>query len=161
MARVRSPQGCRLFDLLRSDDTLVVRWVDRLGRNYQDICDTIREFMRRGVVIRTVINGITFDGATKDAMQCAVRDALIAFMAATAQAQAEATKAAQRTGILHAKANGDARASKGRKPSYSREQLSARAGADRHARDSKPPGAPVSSSMSGRSRIYDAASIPR
>jgi len=35
-----------------------------------------------GVVIRTVINGITFDGATKDAMQRAVRDALIAFMAA-------------------------------------------------------------------------------
>jgi putative DNA-invertase from lambdoid prophage Rac len=62
-------------------DTLVVRWVDRLGRNYQDICDTIREFMRRGVVIRTVINGITFDGATKDAMQCAIRDAkaLMAF----------------------------------------------------------------------------------
>jgi hypothetical protein len=70
-------QGRRLFDLLRNGDTLVVRWVDRLGRNYQDICDTIREFMRRGVVIRTVINGITFDGATKDAMQCAIRDALI------------------------------------------------------------------------------------
>ena len=116
-------QGRRLFDLLRSGDTLVVRWVDRLGRNYQDICDIIREFMRRGVVIRTVINGITFDGATKDAMQCAIRDALIAFMAATAQAQAEATKEAQRAGIAHAKANGDGRAYKGRKPSYSRKQL--------------------------------------
>jgi putative DNA-invertase from lambdoid prophage Rac len=30
------PQDRRLFDLLRSGDTLVVRWVDRLGRNYQD-----------------------------------------------------------------------------------------------------------------------------
>jgi putative DNA-invertase from lambdoid prophage Rac len=116
------PQGRRLFDLLRDGDTLVVRWVDRLGRNYQDICDTIREFMRRGIVIRTVINGITFDGATKDAMQCAIRDALIAFMAATAQAQAEATKEAQRAGIAHAKANGE-RAYKGRKPSYSRKQF--------------------------------------
>ena len=66
------PQGRRLFDLLRCGDTLVVRWVDRLGRNYEDICETIREFMARGVVIRTVINGITFDGATKDAMQRAV-----------------------------------------------------------------------------------------
>ena len=118
------PQGRRLFDLLRSGDTLVVRWLDRLGRNYQDICDTIREFMQRGVVIRTVINGITFDGATKDAMQCAIRDALIAFMAATAQAQSEATKEAQRAGIAHAKANGDdARAYKGRKPSYSRKEF--------------------------------------
>jgi putative DNA-invertase from lambdoid prophage Rac len=102
---------------------LVVRWVDRLGRNYQDICDTIREFMRRGVVIRTVINGITFDGATKDAMQCAIRDAMIAFMAATAQAQAEATKEAQRAGIAHARANGDGPTYKGRKPSYSRKQF--------------------------------------
>ena len=117
------PQGRRLFDLLRNGDTLVVRWVDRIGRNYQDICGTIREFMRRGVVIRTVINNITFDGATKDAMQCAIRDALIAFMAATAQAQAEATKEAQRAGIAHAKGNGDAMAYKGRKPSYSRKQF--------------------------------------
>ena len=117
------PQGRRLFDLLRSGDTLVVRWVDRLGRNYEDICETIREFMRRGVVIRTVINGITFDGATKDAMQRAVRDALIAFMAATAQAQAEATKEAQRAGIAHAKANGGPHTYKGRKPSYSRKQF--------------------------------------
>ena len=50
--------------MLRASDTLVVRWVDRLGRNYEDVCDTIREFVRRGVVIRTVINNFTFDGAT-------------------------------------------------------------------------------------------------
>jgi DNA invertase Pin-like site-specific DNA recombinase len=87
-------EGRRLFDILRKGDTLVVRWVDRLGRNYQDVCDTIRGFMRRGVVIRTVINNMTFDGATKDPMQKAVRDALIGFMAATAEAQAEATKVA-------------------------------------------------------------------
>jgi putative DNA-invertase from lambdoid prophage Rac len=78
--------------------------------------------MRRGVVIRTVINNSTFDGATKDPMQQAVRDALIAFMAATSQAQAEATNAAQRAGIEHAKQN-DQRAYLGRKPSFTREQL--------------------------------------
>src|SRR5215471_641848 len=85
---VERPEGRRLFDKLRSGDVLVVRWVDRLGRNYDDVCETIREFMRRGVVIRTVINNMTFDGATKDPVQKAVRDALVAFMAATAQAQA-------------------------------------------------------------------------
>src|SRR5882762_8111159 len=114
--------GQRLLDKLRTGDTLVVRWVDRLGRNYEDVCDTIREFMRRGVVIRTVINNFTFDGATKDPMQQAIRDALIAFMAATSQAQAEATKAAQRAGIEHAKANSE-RTYLGRKPSYTREQF--------------------------------------
>jgi putative DNA-invertase from lambdoid prophage Rac len=55
-------------------------------------------------------------------MQQAVRDALIAFMAATSQAQPEATKAAQRAGIEHAKQRGD-RAYIGRKPSYTRDQF--------------------------------------
>ncbi|UWL60715.1 recombinase family protein [Brucella pseudintermedia] len=115
------PEGQRLFDMLRKGDTLVVRWVDRLGRNYQDVTDTIREFMRRGVIIRTVINNMTFDGATADPVQMAVRDALIAFMAATAQAQYEATKASQRAGIEAAKAEG--KAYLGRKPSYDRAAL--------------------------------------
>jgi DNA invertase Pin-like site-specific DNA recombinase len=43
------PEGRRLFDILRSGDTLVVRWVDRLGRNYRDVTDTVREFIRRGM----------------------------------------------------------------------------------------------------------------
>ncbi len=64
-------------------DTPVVCWADRLGRNYIDVVDTIRDFMRRDAIIRTVITGMTFDGSTTDPMQCAVRDALIAFMAAT------------------------------------------------------------------------------
>jgi putative DNA-invertase from lambdoid prophage Rac len=86
------PKGRRLYDNLRAGDTLVVRWVDRLGRNHEDVSGTIRDLMGRGVVIRTVIKNFTFDGATKDPMQQAVRDALIGFMAAAAQAQAEATK---------------------------------------------------------------------
>jgi DNA invertase Pin-like site-specific DNA recombinase len=115
------PEGKRLNDMLRRGDVLVVRWVDRLGRNYQDVTDTIRHFMRKGVVIRTVINGLTFDGATTDPMQAAVRDALIAFMAATAQAQAEATKEAQKAGIAAARES--ITAYRGRKPSYDRETL--------------------------------------
>jgi putative DNA-invertase from lambdoid prophage Rac len=116
------PEGKRLFDMLRSGDVLVVRWIDRLGRNYADVTDTIREFIKRGVVIRTIINDITFDGSTKDPMQMAVRDALIGFLAATAQAQAEATKEAQLAGIAHAKGI-DENAYIGRKPSFTRHQL--------------------------------------
>jgi putative DNA-invertase from lambdoid prophage Rac len=115
------PQGRRLFDILRAGDTLVVRWVDRLGRNYHDVTDVIRNFIRRGVIVRTVINKMTFDGSTKDPMQQAVRDALIAFMAATAQAQAEATKEAQRAGIVYAQANDDGTKFRGRKPTFTRE----------------------------------------
>ncbi len=114
-------QGKRLFDMLRTGDTLIVRWVDRLGRNYADVTDNIREFMRRGVVVKTVINGMVFDGATKNPMEQAVRDALIAFMAALSQAQAEATREAQKAGIEHARATADAYL--GRKPSFTYEQL--------------------------------------
>lgn len=136
------PEGRRLHDILRAGDTLVVRWVDRLGRNYQDVTDTIRAFMRQGVVVKTVINGMTFDGATRDPIQQAVRDALIAFMAATAQAQAEATKEAQKAGIAAAKEKPAKYL--GRKPSYSREaytvvanMLATGAGASEIARATK------------------------
>ena len=114
------PEGRRLFDILREGDTLVVRWIDRLGRSYNDVTESMRMLMARGVIIRTVINRMIFDGSTSDPIQKAVRDALIAFMAATAQAQAEATKEAQKAGIAHAKALGVV---KGRKPSYTRAQL--------------------------------------
>jgi putative DNA-invertase from lambdoid prophage Rac len=116
--------GAKLLDKLRRGDVLVVRWVDRLGRNYEDVTETIRVLMQRGVVIKTIINRMTFDGSTKDPIQMAVRDALIAFMAATAQAQAEATKEAQRAGIRNALESDEAATKyRGRKPAFTAEQV--------------------------------------
>lgn len=117
------PEARRLFDMLRPGDVLVVRWVDRLGRNYDDVTNTIRSLMAQGIIVRTVINNFTFDGSTQDPVQKAVRDSLIAFMAATAQAQAEATKEAQKAGIAHAK--GQEGKYLGRKPSYDRQTFNA------------------------------------
>jgi putative DNA-invertase from lambdoid prophage Rac len=99
------------------------RWVDRLGRNYGDVTDTLREFMKRGVIVRTVINGLKFDGSTDEPMQQAIRDALIAFMAAMAEAQAEATKEAQKAGIAHALAHDDGTKYRGRKPTFTCDQF--------------------------------------
>jgi putative DNA-invertase from lambdoid prophage Rac len=117
------PEGRRLFDILREGDILLVRWVDRLGRNYQDVTDTVREFIRRGIRIETVINRMTFDGTTTDPIEQAVRDSLIAFMAATAQAQAEVTKEAQKAGIAHAQANDNGTKYRGRKPTFTCDQF--------------------------------------
>ena len=117
------PNGRRLADMLRRGDVLVVRWIDRLGRDYADVTETIRTLMKRGVVVRTIINGMTFDGATKDPMQKAVRDALVGFMAATAEAQAEATREAQKAGIAFAKGQEGQTAYRGRQPSFTREHL--------------------------------------
>jgi putative DNA-invertase from lambdoid prophage Rac len=117
------PEGKRLFDVLREGDILLVRWVDRLGRNYQDVTDTIREFIRRQIRVETVINRMSFDGTTTDPMQQAVRDALIAFMAATAQSQAEVIKEAQKAGIAHAQTHDDGSKYRGRKPTFNLEQF--------------------------------------
>ena len=115
--------GGRLYKRARSGDTVVVRWLDRLGRNYAEVADNVQEFMRRGVVVKTIINGLTFDSATKDPSAQAVRDALIGFMVAMAQAQAEATNEAQKAGIARAKAGKD-KAYRGRKPSFTESQIS-------------------------------------
>jgi putative DNA-invertase from lambdoid prophage Rac len=117
------PEGRRLFDVLREGDILVVRWIDRLGRNYQDVTDTIRNFIRRQIRIETVINHMTFDGTTTDPMKQAVRDALIAFMAATAQSQAEVIKEAQKSGIAHAQEYDDGTKYCGRKPTFTCKQF--------------------------------------
>ena len=119
------PQGKRLYDVLRDGDILVVRWLDRLGRNYTDVTDTVREFIRRGIRIETVINRMTFDGTSKDPMKCAIRDSLLAFMAAMAQSQAEVTKQAQKAGIAHAQAHDDGSKYRGRKPTFTCEQYTA------------------------------------
>ena len=78
-------------------------------RNYEDVTDAVREFIRRGIRIETVINRMTFDGTTTDPMQQAIRDSLVAFMAAMSKAQAEVTKEAQKAGIAHAREFDDGR----------------------------------------------------
>ena len=97
------PEGKRLFDLLRFGDTLVVRWLDRLGRDYDDITTNMRLLIDTGVIIKTLTNHMTFDGTVTDPLQKAVRDAQIAMLAAIAQADIEAKKEAQIFGIQRAK----------------------------------------------------------
>jgi putative DNA-invertase from lambdoid prophage Rac len=70
---------------LRAGEVLVVRWVDRLAE-FMRMCATLREFMRRGVAVRTPSSKWT---------------RLITFMSVTAHAQTEAAKATQRAGIAH------------------------------------------------------------
>ena len=115
------PEGRRLFDLLRSGDTLVVRWVDRLGRDYDDITANLRALLSAGVIIKTLTNNMVFDGTVTEPLQKAVRDAQIAMLAAIAQADIEAKKEAQLYGIQRAKAEDKY---KGRKAQIDPEEVS-------------------------------------
>lgn len=121
-------QGKRLFDLLQAGDTLVVRWVDRLGRNYDDVKEVIETFNKKGVTVCTVINRMTFEADFKmtDPTMKAARNAILGFMAALAEADATAKKEARQAGIAHAKNAADAEQKyRGKKPSYNRETFEA------------------------------------
>jgi putative DNA-invertase from lambdoid prophage Rac len=76
------------IDSLRAGDTLVVRWLDRLGRDDAAVCATLCQLLRRGVVVKTLACGFTFDAAATDPEQTVIRDALIGFLAASAEARA-------------------------------------------------------------------------
>lgn len=114
--------GKRLLDLLRSGDVLVCFWIDRFGKNYEEIQKNIRLFLDMGVTVKTVINGIIFDANPKDKMTKEIRDALLSFMSALAKAQAVAWREAQAAGIARAQA-GNKLAYKGRKPIYNKTQV--------------------------------------
>lgn len=117
-------QGRRLYDLLHAGDTLVVRWIDRLGRNYDDVKEAIETFNKKGVTVRTLIKNMNFESdyaLEGDDTGKAVRNALLGFMAAMASADTKAKKEAREAGIQHAKAGPDAeRKYRGKKPSYDR-----------------------------------------
>lgn len=118
--------GRRLFDMLRPGDTLLVRWVNRLGRSYYDVKEVIETLIKKGITVKTVINHMVFEpdhALGHDRMRMAARDAILTFMVAIADAEEVARKEARRAGIAHVKASADAdHKYRGKKPSYTRAQ---------------------------------------
>lgn len=88
------PSDKALFNSFKPGDTLIVPWVQCLGRNYDELAEAVRALMNRGVLSRTVVGTLVFNGATANPIRKVVREAMISVMAALAEAQGEATKAA-------------------------------------------------------------------
>ena len=53
-----------LLDYAREGDAIVVVGIDRLGRNAAEVMTTIREFGERGIVLRSIREGIDTSNAT-------------------------------------------------------------------------------------------------
>lgn len=113
-------RGERLTDILHTGDTLVVRWLDDLGLIYADICDALHQLMAVGIIVRTIVGGLVFDGSARDPVERSRRDSMLDLLDAMGQAHAEATRGAQRAGIDRARAEQRYR---GRKPAYNRATL--------------------------------------
>jgi len=118
----RSAAGC--FDQLRAIRCWWFRWVDRLGRHYTDVVDTVREFMPEAVIVSGhQLDGVQMDRPTDphaDSFCCAVCADCI--MAATAQSPSRGHS--QRNVLASTTKRLPEHVSyRGRKPSYTREQL--------------------------------------
>jgi putative DNA-invertase from lambdoid prophage Rac len=99
-------QWTNLERCLRAGDVLVVRWLDRISRRYDELHATMRRLMDKGVLVRCTLNGMTFDGRATDAIAKATRDAVLAFMAAQGEADYLNRREMQAKGIEHAKTEG-------------------------------------------------------
>jgi DNA invertase Pin-like site-specific DNA recombinase len=98
---------------LRKGGVLVVRWLDRISRRYDELHDTMQRLMKKGVRVECTLNGMVFDGQETDPLRKAVREALLAFMAAQGEADYRNRRDMQARGIAIAKDEGKY---KGRKP---------------------------------------------
>lgn len=63
-AREQRPGLAGLLDYARAGDTIVVVGIDRLGRNASEVMLTIRDLGERGIVLRSLREGIDTSNAT-------------------------------------------------------------------------------------------------
>lgn len=117
------PEWRRVEDKLSNGGTLVVRWLDRISRRYDELHATMRRLMEAGVRVECTLNGMVFDGSATDAIAKATRDAVLAFMAAQGEADYLNRREMQRRGIELAKA--DSTKYQGRPRSYSAQEVAA------------------------------------
>ncbi|MGA7779946.1 MAG: recombinase family protein [Paraburkholderia sp.] len=91
---------------LRHGGVLIVRWLDRISRRYDELHRTMRRLIELGVRVECTLNGMTFDGRATDPIEKATRDAVLAFMAAQGEADYKNRAEMQRRGVAIAKAKG-------------------------------------------------------
>ncbi|WP_250512854.1 recombinase family protein [Caballeronia sp. INDeC2] len=99
-------QWAKVEGRLRRGDILIVRWLDRISRRYDELHATMRRLMDEGVLVRCTLNGMEFDGNATEAISKAVRDAVLAFMAAQGEADYLNRREMQKRGIENAKSEG-------------------------------------------------------
>ncbi len=113
----------RVEDKLANGGVLVVRWLDRISRRYDELHSTMRRLMDLGVRVECTLNGMSFDGTATDAIAKATRDVVLAFMAAQGEADYLNRREMQRRGIELAKQ--DLTKYRGRPATYDAQEVAA------------------------------------
>ena len=112
---------------VENGDVILVRRLDRLGRDTADMIRLVQEFDQNGVAVRFLDDGITTEG-TMGRM-------VVTILSAVAQAERERILERTNEGRLEAKANG---VRMGRKPSIDRDRV-LQAASQRHRSDGDRP----------------------
>ena len=101
------PAYQRLLRKLKVDDTLVIKSIDRLGRNYSEIIEQWRIITKEKKAAIVVIDMPLLDTRReKDIMGTLIADLVLQIMSAFAQIERDFIRQRQREGIEAAKARG-------------------------------------------------------
>ena len=101
------PQYLRLMRRLRRDDLLVVKSIDRLGRDYAEVMEQWRVLTReRGVSIVVLDMPLLDTRCQRDLTGTLIADIVLNLLSYVAQTERENIRQRQREGIAAAKARG-------------------------------------------------------
>lgn len=101
------PQYKKLFRRLKADDTLVIKSIDRLGRNYDEIIEQWRLITKEKQAAIVVLDMPLLDTRRgRDLTGTLIADIVLQLLSYVAQTQREFIKQRQAEGIAAAKAKG-------------------------------------------------------
>lgn len=81
------PSLAKLLNKLRKGDRLWVWWIDRLGRNGEEVELTVRDLLSKGITIKTVNQNMTFTPFTGDTYHDLVQKTQLLMITAMAEAE--------------------------------------------------------------------------
>ncbi len=97
----------RLLRKLKSDDTLVIKSIDRLGRNYEEILEQWRYITKEKQAAIVVLDMPLLDTRqTRDLTGTLIADLVLQLLSYVAQTERESIRQRQAEGIAAAKARG-------------------------------------------------------
>lgn len=101
------PQYCRLLHKLRRGDTMVIKSIDRLGRNYEEIIEQWRVIIKEKEAAIVVLDMPLLDTRTeRDLVGKLIADIVLQLLSYVAQTERDFIRQRQAEGIAAAKARG-------------------------------------------------------
>lgn len=100
------PEYQALLNRIKPGDTLIIKSIDRLGRNYDGILDQWRELTQRGVGIRVLDMPLLDTSKDRDLTGRLISDIVLQLLSYVAQTEREFNRQRQAEGIAAAKARG-------------------------------------------------------